>query len=499
VDEPGRVETHGVDYIPARDRHGGPIELVWIWIAVNAYLGILVLGSLPIVFGLSWWQAFWAVLAGTFVGSLLFAPMTLFGPRTGTTDPYTSRAHFGIRGGGITGLVTALIGIGFYALAIWTGGQAIIVVTHHAFGWSTGNGALSVAMVILAVLSLPIAIWGHASVVALSKYATFTMFLLIIALFFVLIPKFNASYSSHGHYLLGGLTATWLLGFSVCLSVPFSYATFAGDYARYFPRSIPDRTNYLANFVGQFVGCFVPLLAGAYAATLFATSTQPFVLDLSKVVPVGFLFPLFLIGLIGTLPQAALCLYSGGLSLQALGLRIQRVLTTLILIALGVLAAFLAFIAYDAASTLTDFLVMQIIVLAPFVSIMTIGLVARRGRYDSQALQVYVGTPGGRYWFWHGFNLRAVLAWAIASVIGFMFADTATYTGPWTSSVSGVDISFWVSGTLGAILYVLLLILVPEPNDVYLPSDPSLAALEKEADASPPLDGPLTITGPDPA
>jgi purine-cytosine permease-like protein len=476
VDEPGKVEIHGVDVIPAEHRHGGPIELVWVWIAANAYLGIPVIGALPIVFGLGWWDAFTAIMLGTAVGSLFFAPMTLFGPRTGTTDPYTSRAHFGIIGGALAAIVTAALAVGFYALAIWTGGQVIVAAGNHLFGWSTGNGPLTIAMAVLALISIPIGVWGHASVVSVSKWASLSMFILIVLLFFVLLPQFNPGYAG-GHYLLGNFRNTWLLSFAVAASVPLSYATFAGDYSRYFPRGISDRRNLLFNFLGQFVGCLVPLLAGSYAVTIFASFTGPFVIGLSNVVPSGFLVPLLLVGLLGTQPQAGLCLYSGGLSLQALGWRVGRVTTTFLLAALGLGTAYIGLVALNAATNITDFVILTIVVLTPFVAIMTVGFLDRRGRYDGPALQVFWGSKErGRYWFWHGVNPRAVVAFAIGTTVGMLFADTPLFTGPLTSYIGGVDISYWSAGVLAGLLYYIFLRAFPEPAEVYLASDPPLSS-----------------------
>ena len=89
----------------------------------------------------------------------VFAPMGIFGPRTGTSDPFSSAAHFGIRGRALAAILTAIIAIISYALAIWTGGQAIISVANKLFGTGTGNTALAIAMGVLAVITVPVAVW----------------------------------------------------------------------------------------------------------------------------------------------------------------------------------------------------------------------------------------------------------------------------------------------------------------------------------------------------
>ena len=58
VDTVGKIETHGVDYIPESDRHSSPRNIFYILIGANLTFGLIVLGWLPLSFGLGWWAAF---------------------------------------------------------------------------------------------------------------------------------------------------------------------------------------------------------------------------------------------------------------------------------------------------------------------------------------------------------------------------------------------------------------------------------------------------------
>lgn len=96
IDVIGAVESRGVDFIPEAERHSRPRELAWVFIAIEFCFGIVVLGQLPIVFGLDWWAAAISTVIGLLVGSILYAPFALIGTRTGTNSAVSSGAFFGV-------------------------------------------------------------------------------------------------------------------------------------------------------------------------------------------------------------------------------------------------------------------------------------------------------------------------------------------------------------------------------------------------------------------
>ncbi len=56
------------------------------------------MGFLPVTFGLGWWQAASAVVVGSALGSALLAPTRGHRTRTGTNNPVSSGAFFGVGG-----------------------------------------------------------------------------------------------------------------------------------------------------------------------------------------------------------------------------------------------------------------------------------------------------------------------------------------------------------------------------------------------------------------
>ena len=89
--------------------------------------------------------------------------MALIGPRTGTNGPVSSGAFFGVVGRIIGSAIALLIAIGFYALAVWTGGQIAVYGAHALFGLHSGNLELGISYAIIASIAITAAIYGHAN------------------------------------------------------------------------------------------------------------------------------------------------------------------------------------------------------------------------------------------------------------------------------------------------------------------------------------------------
>jgi purine-cytosine permease-like protein len=169
IDEVGRIETRGVDYIPEAERHSRPRELAYVFFGTQLCFGIIVLGYLPVSFGLGWWGSVSSTLIGLAVGSALFAPLATLSTRTGTNSAVSSGAHFGVVGRLVGSLVGIFTAIGFYALTVWTGGEALVYGLHKLFNTPDGNVALAISYALIAATTLFVAVYGHANVVLANR------------------------------------------------------------------------------------------------------------------------------------------------------------------------------------------------------------------------------------------------------------------------------------------------------------------------------------------
>ena len=114
----------------------------------------------------------------------------------------SSGAFFGVVGRVIGSVQNLFIGIGFFALAIWTGGQAAVAGMHRLWNIPEGNGALVLAFVGVSIVCVLVATYGHANIVGVQRLVLPSMGILIIMGYIVFAPNFNAHFH-HGPYILG--------------------------------------------------------------------------------------------------------------------------------------------------------------------------------------------------------------------------------------------------------------------------------------------------------
>lgn len=112
-DRIGRIEKYGVEYIPEEERRSSPRNLTSILSGGSLTFSVIIIGWFPVAFGLSWWQAASAVVAGSALGAALLAPTGLMGPRSGTNNPVSSGAFFGVAGRLIGSVLEASASVAF--------------------------------------------------------------------------------------------------------------------------------------------------------------------------------------------------------------------------------------------------------------------------------------------------------------------------------------------------------------------------------------------------
>jgi len=461
----GKVENRGIDYIPESDRHSKPSNLFWVWVGTQMCFGIIVTGWLPIAFGLGWWSSVSALTVGIAVGSLLYAPFSLLGPRTGTNSAVSSGAHFGLVGRLIGSLQALFIALGFAALTIWTGGEAVVFGMERLFGTPADDAMKIVVYGALGAVVIGIAIYGHATVLAAQKFLVPTIGAVLLIGVIAKLGDLDAGYSG-GEYLLGTFWPTWLLGATVGFALPISYSPFANDFARYVSRERFSNTAVMVGAgLGMFVGCWLALVFAAFMATMFSEPGVPFVEGLVAISSDWYVVLILAVGIFGSSGQGALALYGTGLDTSSLIPGLKRVPATLLTAAVALVLVYLGGLVLNAEETVSAFILLLTVLCAPWMLITLMGLAYCRGRYRPYDLQLFnLGKTGGAYWYWNGLNLRAVAAFVPAVIVGLLFSNTSLFIGPWAEAFSGVDMSVISAAVISVVIYGLALMFSPEKN-----------------------------------
>lgn len=458
-----RVEARGVEYIPEAERDSRPANVAAVFLGGNLALSVIVFGWLPITFGLGWWSTVSASAVGLALGTLATAPLALLGPRTGTNNPVSSGAHFGVRGRVIGSALTLAFALAYAAISVWTGGDALVASAARLAGTAASDAALGAGYALIAAGMVIVALYGHATVVALQKVLVPVVGVLLALGVVAFGGSFDAGYAG-GDYVLDGFWPTWALAVVVAAAGPLSYAPSLGDYSRRIARRHADRRVLAAAAAGVFGGLLVTTLFGAFTAVAFGSLGDSYVLDLVGLAPGWYVPAILLIGLVGSMGQGALNLYATGLDMESLVPRLRRLQTTLITSLAAVALVFVGTFALDAVDSITALTLILNALVVPWVAVNLLGfLVARRGRYDPEDLQVFArGLRGGRYWFTAGWNARAVAAWAAGSAFGLLSVNTTLYAGPLADAAGGVDLSLLGSGAIAAAAYAAALAIWPE-------------------------------------
>ncbi|UGY93781.1 cytosine permease [Streptomyces gobiensis] len=452
-----QIEQYGVDTIPDEERTSRPRDIVSFLLGSNLALGVVIFGWLPVSFGLGFWPSVTSLLLGTLVGTFLVAPLALVSLRTATNLSTSSGAQFGVRGRLIGSVIGLLLSLGYSALTLWVGGEAMVASLGRLVGMPETGTGYAVIYALLAGCTAFAAIYGYRLLLRISRVLAIGMTLLLIVGIFAYAPDFTTAAPEGSEYLLGGFWPTWALStVAAGLSGPIAFILLLGDYTRYIsPGRHSSRKVWLATCVGLVVGLSIPQLFGTFTA-LAVGAYEDYAGPLVAGAPFWFLVPLLLAASAGSIGNAGLMLYSMGLDLDAIMPRTTRTKATYAVAVISTAMVFFGHFVWNAQDAMTSFVLLLTAVGTPWAVIVLMGYIRCRGEYDSEALQVLNRRAhGGAYWYRAGWNPRATVAWTVGSAVGLFAVDTPLYTGPLVEPLGGLDFSFLLSAAVTAVLFLI--------------------------------------------
>ncbi|HZK74709.1 MAG TPA: cytosine permease [Clostridia bacterium] len=354
IDAFGEVESHGIDTIPAGDRHGKPRELGFLWAgAFVNYASLFTASLLTTYYGLGVWDGLIATALGTVAAAVILGLLSNTGPRTGLPQIVYTRRIFGLRGSYLGAALTLFLAIGWFAVDCVIAAQA----GTQLFGG--GNRLITVALVIvIAAISVVVAMFGHQTIKVLETYGAIAFGVLLAALFLFLAPQFHWT---QGPTAAGGdYPGAFVLGFMTCFALVASWYPFASDYSRYLPASSSTRS---VSF-WPVVGITLPMLLLGLFGLLLPTIDTPLaagqgVLAVIRAhAPVWVAAPFFVFVVVGEIWANYLDVYTAGLVALAMGIRLRRWQAALLCGVLGTALAAYAVLVSDFHLAYEDFLIL---------------------------------------------------------------------------------------------------------------------------------------------
>lgn len=475
-----RIETFGVEQIPDDQRHATPFDLFRLIFGGANTFATAVLGSFPILFGLSFQAGVLAIATGVLCGALILAPMGLFGALNGTNNAVSSGAHFGVHGRIVGSFLSLLTAIAFFSLSVWSSGDALVGGAQRLVGLPENALSLELAYGLFAVLVLTVCLYGFRFMLWVNKIAVVSASLLFLLGIPAFAGSFDAGYAGTLQAGQPGFWAAFIGAALVAMSNPVSFGAFLGDWSRYIPRQTPRLRILLAVIAAQ-AATLIPFLFGLATASLVATRAPDYIAQnnyvggLLAIAPTWYFLPVCLLAIIGGLSTGTTALYGTGLDLSSVLPRLLTRIRATLLIGLAAIAfIFIGRFSFNLVQSVSTFAVLIVTCTSPWMVIMILGLVVRRGFYCPDDLQVFTrGEQGGRYWFHHGWNWRGMGAWIPSALLGLAFVNLpGQFVGPLGELAGGIDLSLPLALGSAALLYLLLLLLFPEPAAVYGPAGP---------------------------
>lgn len=470
------IEQHGIDRIPDAERDATAMDIFRLAFGGANTFSTAVLGAFPIMFGLSFWQGAGAILSGVLIGALILAPMALFGPVTGSNNAVASGAHFGVHGRIVGSFLSLLTAIAFFSLSVWSSGDALVGAARRLVGLPQNNLTLALAYGLFAVLVLIICIYGFRFMLLVNRIAVWSASALFILGAAAFSGSFDAGYP--GLYTSPASAAiclsSWISAALLALSNPISFGAFLGDWTRYLPATSSRARLMLAVCCSQ-LATLIPFFFGLVTATIVAVQAPDYIKNfdyvggLLAVAPGWYFLPLCLIALIGGLSTGTTALYGTGLDMSSVFTKLSRVAATVWIGIASIGFIFIGRFATNLVQSVSTFAVLIVTCTLPWITIMILGFITRRGFYLADDLQVFSrGQHGGVYWFSRGWNWRGMGAWIPSAALGLCCVNLpGQFVGPLGNLAQGIDISIPLTLVLSALLYLLALYCFPEPRAVF--------------------------------
>jgi len=316
----GEVESHGIDAIPAAERHGAPRELGFLWAgAFVNYASLFTASLLTTYYGLGVWDGLAATALGTLAAALILGLLSNTGPRSGLPQIVYTRRIFGLRGSYLGAALTLFLAIGWFAV------DCVIAAQAGAQLLGGGSRLITFGLVILiAAISVGVAIFGHQTIKVLETYGAIAFAAVVVVLFLFLAPQFHwsqAPAASGGDY-----PGAFVLGFMTCFALVASWYPFASDYSRYLPASSSTRSVSLWPVIGVTLPMLLLGLFGLLLPTIDAglAADKGVLAVISAHAPGWVAVPFFVFVVAGEIWANYLDVYTAGLVSLAMGIRLRR-------------------------------------------------------------------------------------------------------------------------------------------------------------------------------
>ena len=439
--QPKGVEQFGIEAIPEELKTVKWYDLFSIILNFLVSPSTILRGGLGVAAGLSFQASVAAECSGIVVAAFFYVVMATVGVDYGIPGQVATRAVYGLRGSKvIPSFLRSIASCYWFAFQTVIGATAIVAVLTKLTG---GTYSLIVVSVLFGLVQAIVAIVGYDSLKVLSRIALPVKLAMFVYLFVLLANQSDPNFAPSAVLSFPGKAGwDWVIfvaWFNAAAAGWLTMITDSADFCRY-SRSRADM--WIGTVSASAIGTMISGSLGAYAAAATLGKTaNPFVIIAGISTSWITLFLILVFIALDNWTINVLNLYTGGLSISNMFERLGRFWTTLIASVVGiglsaipdVLNSYLTY-----ATLLGNFF-------SPIAGVLVFDyLILKRTRLDVAALFA----PNGRYRYWGGFNLVAVV-WTALGFLFYMFVVPATWI-PTVTTIAFTGIGY----TLTALIVV---------------------------------------------
>jgi len=450
-----KLELNDINFIGESERRGKASDLFWPWAGANVSLLALSYGAFFLGFGISFWQATIAAVIGTVGSFTLVGVSSLAGKRSSAPTMTLSRAAFGVKGNLLPGLLSYLVFVGWETVLVSLATLATGTVLERATSLDR-NIALVLGFLIAASLTIFGGVLGHAVIMKLQRWITGITVLATVTYIALTLDEVNWQ----SVFAIKGGSAAGLIGAIIfaITGIGLGWVNSAADYSRYLPRNISSRGVFGWTVFGASI---VPIVLVIYGSALSGSSKElsdAIAMDpigaLTQLLPTWFLIPFAFVAILGLVGGAILDLYSSGLTLISIGVKVKRPVAAAIdgtIMLVGTI--YIVWFATDFFAPFQGFLITLGVPVAVWSAIFVADVVLRKRDY----VEADLFTETGRY---GRVNPIAIALVAIGSIVGWgfvtnTFAGWLNWQGYFMGAIGGKE-GQWAYANVGVIFALLI-------------------------------------------
>src|SRR6202171_2964691 len=448
-----RADTHSIEPIPDADRDSTGLQQMWIWAGANIAPVNWALGALGIILKLGLWETIGVIVIGNLIGCAIFAAFTVMGHKTGVNQMVLSRSAFGVRGAYLPSVLMFLMTLCWIGVNTYFPVKIAVAILGQ-FGVPDTWLVEIIIITLVMALQVSIGVYGFYAIRTFEKYTvpvTVAIMLLMSILAWTRPGVVNwglaSSLPPSAH-----LAMITLLMSAIGVGWGISWVTWASDYSRFVPRSVPSSSVFWYSYIGMFVPTvWLAILGATIASTTLDT-------DPAKMVSAVFGGPTSILVLLmvlhGPIATNILNVYSAALAALSAGFKFSRIKLAVIVGVVGYVVTLYFIFAPSFAKAFDNWMISLLLWMSPWAGIILADFyIKRKGQID--VAELYRSPETSAY---GDINWGGIIAFLAGLVAGWSVQDglVPALQGPISGLLGGADFS-WVFGiVVSGVVYLAI-------------------------------------------